>query len=112
MSVENGKAGLLVLIGTRRTGVIINGVFAAANANFAPNDTRVTEDVARPTLPERSGSPQSLSSWDSLAHVNFVPALEQQFAIQFLPEEMLEMLSIELVAMIVSEKLSQKGDDH
>lgn len=43
--------------------------------------------------------------WDSLAHVNLVLALEQEFGIQFRPEEMMEMLSIELVAMLVDEKL-------
>ena len=66
VAAVTGTAVLLVIIWSLLTGVLVNGFFAAANATFAPNDTRVTEDMTRPTLPERSGSPQSLSSWDSL----------------------------------------------
>lgn len=51
----------------------------------------------------------TLSGWDSMAHVNLVLALEQHFDLQFRPEEMLEMLSIELVAMLVEEKLAARG---
>jgi acyl carrier protein len=51
----------------------------------------------------------SIAGWDSMAHVNLVLALEQHFDIQFKPEEMLEMLSIELTAMLVDEKLAAKG---
>ena len=41
--------------------------------------------------------------WDSLHHINLVIALEQTFGIQFTPEHMEQMLSIELVTLIVSE---------
>lgn len=51
----------------------------------------------------------TLPAWDSMAHVNLVLALEQQFDIQFLPEEILEMLSIELVTLLVDEKIAAKG---
>jgi acyl carrier protein len=63
-----------------------------------PSD-QVTAASSRDTLP----------SWDSLAHVNLVLALEQRFGVQFLPEEMMEMLNIDLVAMILSEKVAQKA---
>jgi acyl carrier protein len=53
-----------------------------------------------------SASRDTLPQWDSVAHVNLVLAVEQHFNVQFLPEEMLEMLSIELVAMLVDEKLA------
>lgn len=66
VAAVTGTAVLLVIMWSLLTGVLVNGFFAAANATFAPNDTRVTEDMRRPTEPERSGSPQSLSSWDSL----------------------------------------------
>ncbi|MEO6996646.1 MAG: alpha/beta-hydrolase family protein [Terracoccus sp.] len=66
VAAVTGTAVLLVIIWSLLTGVLVNGFFSSANATFAPNDTRVTEDMTRPTLPERSGSPQSLSSWDSL----------------------------------------------
>lgn len=66
VAAVTGTAVLLVIIWSLLTGVLVTGFFAAANATFAPNDTRVTEDMTRPQVPERSGSPQSLSSWDSL----------------------------------------------
>ena len=59
----------------------------------------VPADATRDTLP----------GWDSMAHVNLVLAVEQHFDLQFRPEEMLEMLSLELVAMLVDEKLAAKG---
>jgi uncharacterized membrane protein len=46
--------------------VLVNGFFAVANNVFAPRDTIIAEDMSRPQVPERSGSPQSLSSWDLL----------------------------------------------
>jgi acyl carrier protein len=51
----------------------------------------------------------TLAGWDSMAHVNLVLAIEQHFDVQFVPEEMMEMLSIELTAMLVEEKLAAKG---
>lgn len=44
-----------------------------------------------------------VAQWDSLHHINFVIALEQTFGIQFSPEHMEQMLSLELVTLIVSE---------
>lgn len=59
----------------------------------------VPADATRDTLP----------GWDSLVHVNIVLAVEQQFDVQFQPEEILEMLSIELIAMLIEEKQAGKG---
>jgi len=58
----------------------------------------VTARDSRDTIPE----------WDSIAHVNLVVALEQQFGLQFAPEEMIDMLSIEIIAMLVDEKLAAR----
>jgi acyl carrier protein len=44
-----------------------------------------------------------VAQWDSLHHINLVIALEQTFGIQFSPEHVEQMLSLELVALIVSE---------
>jgi acyl carrier protein len=51
-------------------------------------------------------SPDSLAGWDSLQHLNLVLALEQEFALQFAPEEIEQMLSVELIADLIEEKLS------
>jgi uncharacterized membrane protein len=61
-----GSAVLLALIWSLLTGVLVNGFFTVANNIFAPRDTLIAEDMRRPTEPERSGSPQSLSSWELL----------------------------------------------
>ena len=76
------------------------------------NDVRrLAADILKLTVDEvpATATRDTLPVWDSLAHVNLVLAVEQHFDVQFLPEEMLEMLSIELVAMLVDEKLSARG---
>ena len=61
-----GSAVLLAVIWSLLTGVLVNGFFAVANNIFAPRDTLIAEDMNRPQVPQRSGSPQSLSSWELL----------------------------------------------
>jgi acyl carrier protein len=51
-----------------------------------------------------ASSPDTIESWDSLHHLTFVVALEQEFSIQFSPEEIEQLLSIELAAALVEEK--------
>lgn len=55
-------------------------------------------------------SPDTIDSWDSIQHVNLVLALEQNFNVQFLPEDIAEMSTIELIALLVERKLTQSGD--
>ena len=52
-----------------------------------------------------SSSPDTVESWDSLHHLSFVVALEQEFAVQISPEEIEELLSIELTAALMEEKV-------
>ena len=49
-------------------------------------------------------SPQTVESWDSVQHLNLVLALEEQFAVQFEPDEMDEMKSIGAIAGILAKK--------
>jgi acyl carrier protein len=51
-------------------------------------------------------SPETLENWDSVQHLNLVLGLEQQFNIQFEPEEMDRMKTIGAVAELVASKLS------
>jgi len=46
-------------------------------------------------------SPDTIDTWDSIAHLNFVLALEQRFGLQLEPEEIEEMLSVGKAAMLV-----------
>ena len=49
-------------------------------------------------------SPETIPTWDSLQHLNLVLALEQEFRIQFTPEEIEQLLSVEVVAAVLEEK--------
>jgi acyl carrier protein len=50
-------------------------------------------------------SPDNIETWDSLQHLNLVLALEQEFGVQFSPEEIEQLLSVELVAALLREKV-------
>lgn len=58
---------------------------------------------------EASSSPDTIETWDSLHHLTLVLALEQEFGVQFTPEEIEQLLSVELVAALVEEKLALSG---
>ncbi len=66
LSVALGGVAVVFLVWGLWTGVIVNGFFAAANAFFAPQDTTGSNSSNRPTEPERSGTPESLSAWEDL----------------------------------------------
>ena len=67
----------------------------------------VAADVFR--VPESrlgpGSSPDTVETWDSLHHLSFVLSLEQEFGIQISPEEIEQLLSIELTAALMEEKL-------
>ena len=54
-------------------------------------------------------SPDTIETWDSIQHLNLVMALEEAFGVQFDPEEIEQLLSVELVAALVSEKKKEIG---
>jgi acyl carrier protein len=54
-------------------------------------------------------SPDTVPTWDSIRHLNLVVALEQEFGLQFEPEEIEQMLSVELIADLVNEKRHRNG---
>jgi acyl carrier protein len=43
-------------------------------------------------------------AWDSVAHLNFVMSLEQEFGVQFDPEEMMQMGSVPAVEAALARK--------
>jgi acyl carrier protein len=51
-------------------------------------------------------SPETLESWDSVQHLNLVLGLEQQFNVQFEPEEMDRMKTIGAISDLVASKLN------
>jgi acyl carrier protein len=62
-------------------------------------------DVFQVPLDQLSGgsSRDDVPQWDSLNHVNLVIALEQTFDVQFTPEQVEQMLTLELIAMLIDE---------
>jgi acyl carrier protein len=49
-------------------------------------------------------SPESVETWDSERHLNLMLALEEEFGLQFKPEEMDQMNTIGQIAGVVSAK--------
>lgn len=52
----------------------------------------------------RQSSPDTIESWDSLQHLNLILELEQRFGLEFEPEDMERMTSIEAILSILDEK--------
>ncbi|WTY39522.1 alpha/beta-hydrolase family protein [Nocardia salmonicida] len=47
-------------------GVLAKGFFAVANSAFSARNSHTSPNAVQPTLPERSGSPDSLAKWETL----------------------------------------------
>ncbi|MGW0159586.1 alpha/beta hydrolase [Mycobacterium sp. NPDC003323] len=63
-----GTALVVVLVVMLVNGVLYRGFLAGASRVFQPQNATSAADVSRPTAPERSGSPTSFASWDSLGY--------------------------------------------
>ena len=61
-----GTAIVVILIITLVNGVLLSGLLAGASAVFQPQNANTRPGVERPQQAERSGSPVSFASWDSL----------------------------------------------
>ncbi len=57
---------VVVLVIALVQGVLLRGVSAATNWVFSSQNNETREGAVQPTVPERSGSPDSLAPWDSL----------------------------------------------
>lgn len=49
-------------------------------------------------------SPDTVKKWDSLQHMNLILALEEEFDVQFSDDEVVEMLSVELILLTLKGK--------
>lgn len=61
-----GTAIVVALIVTLVNGVLLQGLLTGASASFQPRNTKTRPGVEQPVQPERSGSPASLVSWQTL----------------------------------------------
>ena len=53
-----------------------------------------------------NSSPDSIDKWDSLSHLNLVMAIEAEFDVELTPEDSMDMLSVKLIRMILSDTLN------
>ena len=58
---------------------------------------QVDQDAITP-----DSSPENVASWDSVQHLNLVLALEEEYGLQFLPEEMDQMKTVGEIAQLVA----------
>ena len=53
---------------------------------------------------DEDSSPDTVTNWDSLKHMNLILALEEKFAIAFSDDEVVEMLSIKRIVEVLIKK--------
>ena len=53
-------------------------------------------------------SPDSISQWDSIGHLNLITSIEEEFGIYFDEEQIIQMLNFQLVNEITKEAISKK----
>ena len=63
-----GSAIVVALIILLINGVLVRAFIGGASAIFQPQNYSTRNGIEQPTQPERSGSPDSLASWDSLGY--------------------------------------------
>jgi acyl carrier protein len=55
-------------------------------------------------------SMQTIKSWDSLRHLSLILALEEQFGINFNPEEIPELNSVRSISAAIERRASEAGN--
>ena len=55
----------------------------------------------------RESSPRTITRWDSLAHMNLVVSIEEEFGVQFSDDEIPKMLSFDAIRTRLAEKLDR-----
>lgn len=50
-----------------------------------------------------NASPDTIENWDSLRHMNLVLALEEQFDVEFTDDQVVEILSYNLIKIVLKE---------
>ena len=51
-----------------------------------------------------NGTQDSLENWNSLRHLNLVSELEDEFDVEFEPEEIAEMKSVKIIVEMIEQK--------
>ena len=64
-------------------------------------------NVPREEIHEDS-SPDTIETWDSLRHINFVLALEEEFEVQFTDRQIMNMTDLKLVIDTIEKMARQR----
>ena len=77
------------------------------NSSLFERLRRIAADVLEVTPRQITESvlSETMETWDSVHHLNLVLALEQEFHLQFEPEEIDDMTSIPSVLVVLDRKL-------
>ena len=55
---------------------------------------------------EMGSSPDNTENWDSIKHMDIIASLEEEFSITFDEEEIFEMMNLEIILIIIQEKVA------
>lgn len=66
---------------------------------FLINESDIKEDA----------SPETISQWDSIGHLNLITSIEEEFDILFNQDQIVEMLNLNLVIVITQEAIAEKN---
>ena len=79
------------------TSTVLDQVRSIASDLFVLPADRITAE----------SSPDTIETWDSIQHLNFVLALEEKFGLQLSPEEMEQIRNVGEAARLVAGKLQK-----
>ena len=54
---------------------------------------------------DANSSPETIEAWDSMEHLNLVLAVEGRFNLQFTPEEMEQMRTVDQIVTILQSRI-------
>ena len=63
--------------------------------------------MVAPEEVDDNSSPDTISAWDSLAHMNLVVAIEEEFNVKLRDQDVVEMLNFEVIKVILSDLLNE-----
>ena len=68
---------------------------------------QIVSDVFAVPLEQVDGnsSPETIEAWDSMQHLNLVLAVEDRFNLQFTPEEMEQMRTVDQIVTILRSRI-------
>lgn len=58
---------------------------------------------------KEDASPETISQWDSIGHLNLITSIEEEFDILFDQDQIVEMLNLNLVVVITQEVIAEKN---